>query len=186
MGPYESPTFLGRKDKIAMGMSMGELMKAIVLLMGLLLFWLLLLDYVGLIVCGLGFVVSLIGAIVIATVKIGGVKIPIYVVKMVKMSFRRPAYVAEALGALQVFEPTVDVFDLGSGVPEEKRPPPSLLRRLLFRGKDQAMAVARDQDKRYMAKAQIDSVSANAVTEGRRQMRSLLKEFKAFLPKIRR
>ena len=188
MGPYDSPTFLGRKDKIAMGMTMGQLMKAIGLLMGLLTFWLILIDHVGMIVSGLGFLITLIGTVVVVTVKIGGVKIPAYLMKMTMMSIRRPAYVADALGALQLLEPTVAGLGSGAGVgtAEVEGPPPGLLRRLLSGGRKKAVAAAKDQDNRYMAKAQMDSVSANAVTEGRRQIRSLLKEFAAFLPKFRK
>lgn len=185
MGPYDSPTFLGRKDKIAMGMTMGQLLKAVCLLMGLLLFWLLLIDHIGLIMCGVGLVVSLIGTIVISTVKVSGVKIPAYLMKMVMMTVRRPAYVADAVVALQSLEPAMDDRHASDAV-EVTESSPGLLRRIVSRGKSKAVTAAKDQDNRYLAKAQADAVSANAWVEGRRQVRSLLKEFQAFLPKFRR
>ena len=185
MGPYDSPTFLGRKDKIAMGMTMGQLIKGIGLMMGLLTFWLILIDHVGMLVAVIGFVVSLVGTVVVLSVKISGVKIPAYLMKLVMMSIRRPAYVAEALGALQVLEPKVD-FLLPSASGLDEAPRVGLLRRLFSVGRKRTVAAVQDQDNRYMAKAQVDSVSANAFTEGRRQFRSLLKEFAAFLPKFRR
>ena len=173
-----------------MGMTMGQLMKSVVLLLGLLTFWLVLLDHIGLIVSGLGFVVSLIGTVVLSAVKIGGVRIPSYLMKMLMMTVRRPAYVADAVLALQVAEPLV-----GSAVPgvlggtlesEEPASPPGRLRGLLYRGRLKAVSAARDPNKRNMAKAQMDSVQANLVVDGRRQLRSLLREFRAFLPRLRR
>ena len=187
MGPYESPTFLGRKDKIALGMTMGQLMKGVVLLLGLLTFWLVLLDHVGLIMSGLGFIVSLIGAVLLLTVKIGGVRIPAYLMKMLMMTIRRPAYVADSFLALQVVEPL-----LGSAVPgvapesDEAVPTPGRLRGLLSLGRLKAVSASRDPNNRYMAGAQMDSVQVNVVVQVRRQLRSLLNEFRALLPKFRR
>ena len=178
-----------------MGMTMGQLMKGILVLFVLLIFWLLMIDHVGLIGTGLGFVVSLVGTLVLSAVKIGGVRIPPYLFKMTMMMLRRPAYVADAVLALQVAEPSMNtgaaaVVGAGSMVladgAVDGQVSGGLLRRLMSRGKKQAVVAVKDPNNRYMAKAQFDSVQANALVEGRRQMRSLLKEFRQFLPKFRR
>lgn len=188
MESYDSPTFLGRKDKIALGMTMGQLTKGIGLVMGLLLFWLLLIDQVTVIGAGVGFAVSLIGAIILSAVKISGVKIPSYVFKATMMMIRRPAYAADAVAALEPPAPTPEFSQpVGDAAAEDaEMPPPKGLRKLLRRGRGRALEAAKDKDNQYMAKAQADAAAANAMVEGRRQLRSLAREFRAFLPRLRR
>ena len=205
MGPYESPTFLNRKDKIAFGMTMSQLGIGIGLVMGLLLFWLLLPVHV--IVQLGGFLVNLIAVLVIMTVRISGVRIPAYLFRAFSMWLRRPAYVAVADLAINQL-PDFDAIDAPLGTAaadgavaaesgavaldefgEPVEVPPKGWRKITFLLRRLTGLLgrrAKDQETRYQVKAQADGVAAEAIVGGRQQLRSLMRELRDLLPRFRR
>ena len=82
MGPYDSPTFLGRKDKIVLGLTLGQL--AVVLGGGLVWFVLILGMDRGMMESMLMFAPLHAGTCILGLVRIAGLLIPVYFLVFLK------------------------------------------------------------------------------------------------------
>ena len=205
MGPYESPTFLGKEQKVAFGMSMSRLMLTIGVALGaIFVSFLLPLPWWGQGIC---FVLLTAVALVVLNVRISGVKVIPYVGKAVVMTLRRPAYSSNLEEALtgerlqfQVASFPDDANDELPTVTPGKggklelflgplaRPVAVGLGRMRSAGGGRLGSAAvrlkgkaNDKTAKGIAQAEAESISVNAALEARAQARSVLQELKGML-----
>ena len=170
LGYYDSPTFLGQKDKYLMGLSMIELMIS----MGVAFFWFIL----SLLIPG-GFLVRLLvtlaltgASMSILFVRIYGLSIPSYIFLSILRLFRHPSYEE---GRDSVLEGDPAWLDLQLQR-QDREGNPRLLG-LLRRGREAASSVpdARRAEMRAEMDRQANSAAAAAEGWARDAIRSLFR-----------
>ena len=90
LGPYDSPTFLGEKDTYVMGLSLPELIVAILIAGG---WFLVTLSFPVGVLVRLVLVVPLTGvSMAFLFVRISGLTVPVYILLSLLRMFRRPSF----------------------------------------------------------------------------------------------